>query len=114
MPIYEYECAQCGCFEHSQSIHDAPLTRCPKCRKKVERLISASSFHLKGGGWYSDGYAKKSKSTDSSGSDAATPAAKAPEANGSTEAAQTKAASPPAGKTKAKAKAATTTKPSSD
>jgi putative FmdB family regulatory protein len=59
VPIYEYECAHCGSFEHSQSIHDRPLARCPKCRRKVQRLISASSFRLKGSGWYSDGYQKK-------------------------------------------------------
>ena len=59
MPIYEYECARCGSFEHSQSIRDRPLERCPTCRRKVQRLISATSFTLKGGGWYSDGYQKK-------------------------------------------------------
>jgi len=68
VPIYEYECRHCGSFEHSQSIHDRPLERCPKCRRKVQRLISATNFQLKGGGWYSDGYQKKSAS--SSGSDA--------------------------------------------
>ena len=69
MPIYEYECRHCGSFEHSQSIHDRPLERCPKCRRKVQRLISATSFTLKGGGWYSDGYQKKS-ATSSDASDA--------------------------------------------
>ena len=58
MPIYEYECPKCGAFEHSQSIHDRPLHKCPKCRRKVQRLISASSFQLKGGGWYAQGYQK--------------------------------------------------------
>jgi len=74
MPIYEYECPKCGAFEHSQSIHDRPLHKCPNCRRKVQRLISASSFQLKGGGWYAQGYQKggssdsKSTSSDSAGS----------------------------------------------
>jgi len=59
MPIYEYACAKCGEFEISQSIKDAPLSRCPKCRSKVSKLISATAFQLKGGGWYSDAYQKK-------------------------------------------------------
>ena len=74
MPIYEYECPKCGAFEHSQSIHDRPLHKCPKCRRNVQRLISASSFQLKGGGWYAHGYQKgggsepKTASSDSSSS----------------------------------------------
>lgn len=65
MPIYEYECSKCGCFEYSQSIKDAPLERCPKCRRRVHKLVSAPAFHLKGGGWYADGYAKKGASNGS-------------------------------------------------
>jgi putative FmdB family regulatory protein len=96
MPIYEYECAKCGSFEHTQSIHDSPLTRCPTCRRKVQRLISRAAFHLKGGGWYADGYASSpgakangdsapsSESSNGSAdvkpkSDAAPPTAAAPE-----------------------------------
>lgn len=60
MPIYEYDCPKCGTFELSQSISDDPLKRCPHCRGKVTKLISASAFHLKGGGWYADSYQKKS------------------------------------------------------
>ena len=58
MPIYEYACAACGHqFEEWQKITDTPVKVCPKCKaKKVERLISQTSFHLKGGGWYSDLY----------------------------------------------------------
>ncbi|MHC4829690.1 MAG: FmdB family zinc ribbon protein [Planctomycetota bacterium] len=59
MPIYEYECRKCGVFEHRQSISDDPLKRCPECRCAVQKLLSASAFHLKGGGWYADGYDKK-------------------------------------------------------
>lgn len=58
MPIYEYACAACGHqFEEWQKITDAPVRTCPKCKtKKVERLISQTSFQLKGGGWYADLY----------------------------------------------------------
>lgn len=69
MPIYEYSCGKCGTFEVNQSISEDPLKRCPHCRAKVTKLISASAFHLKGGGWYADAYQKKSSdSATSSGS----------------------------------------------
>ena len=76
MPIYEYACAACGHqFEEWQKMSDPPVRTCPKCKKKkVERLISATSFQLKGGGWYSDLYASakpgsKSKSESGGGSE---------------------------------------------
>jgi hypothetical protein len=50
---------------------ESPLTVCPDCSGPVKKLMSRSSFQLKGGGWYSDGYS--SKAGDSSGS-SATPA----------------------------------------
>lgn len=63
MPIYEYECASCRHkFEELQKISDKPLAKCPSCGKlKVDRLISKSSFTLKGDGWYASGYSKKPK-----------------------------------------------------
>jgi putative FmdB family regulatory protein len=78
MPIYEYECSKCGIFEYSQSISDDPLRRCPKCRRSVTKLLSASAFHLKGGGWYSDGYEKAgaSESDTKPAADPAVPAKK--------------------------------------
>lgn len=60
MPIYEYRCPKCGEFEQMQRITDPPLQRCPKCRKKITKLISNTSFQLKGAGWYVTDYAKKS------------------------------------------------------
>src|SRR5262252_3143410 len=59
MPIYEYACGACGHqFEEWQKMSDKPIRTCPKCKaKKVEKLISQTSFTLKGGGWYSDLYA---------------------------------------------------------
>jgi putative FmdB family regulatory protein len=61
MPIYEYQCQKCGVFEEAQKITDKPLGRCPTCKGKVKRLISNTSFHLKGSGWYLTDYARKEK-----------------------------------------------------
>jgi len=58
MPVYEYLCEKCGEFEHTQRITDPPLARCPSCRRKVRRLISNTSFQLKGGGWYVTDYGR--------------------------------------------------------
>lgn len=54
MPIYEYECKKCGHkFEQLQKITDKPLQVCPKCKKSaLAKLISNTSFQLKGTGWY--------------------------------------------------------------
>jgi putative FmdB family regulatory protein len=57
MPIYEYECLQCQeVIEAVQKISDEPLSTCPSCAGELKKLISNSSFLLKGGGWYADGY----------------------------------------------------------
>jgi putative FmdB family regulatory protein len=59
MPIYEYRCSKCrNVFEVLQKFSDTPLKKHEKCGGKVERLISASGFHLKGGGWYVTDYGK--------------------------------------------------------
>jgi putative FmdB family regulatory protein len=61
VPIYEYQCKKCGeIFEAFQKYDDDPLKQCKFCRGRVEKLISHSSFQLKGGGWYLTDYAKKS------------------------------------------------------
>ncbi|HEX7966345.1 MAG TPA: zinc ribbon domain-containing protein [Gammaproteobacteria bacterium] len=54
MPIYEYQCQACGHqLEVLQKVSDAPLKKCPECGKsKLQKLLSAPSFRLKGGGWY--------------------------------------------------------------
>jgi len=62
MPIYEYECTQCGKIEEAiQKFSDKPLKRCKHCSGKLHKLMSQSSFHLKGTGWYVTDYANKSK-----------------------------------------------------
>jgi putative FmdB family regulatory protein len=53
MPIYEYECSKCGRIDEViQKFSDKPLARCKHCSGKLHKLISHSSFHLKGTGWY--------------------------------------------------------------
>jgi putative FmdB family regulatory protein len=58
MPLYEYGCDACGkTLEIQQKLADAPLVTCPECGKNaLRKIISATSFVLKGGGWYKDGY----------------------------------------------------------
>ena len=63
MPIYEYKCRRCGDFEVTQRITGKPLSRCPTCKAKVKKLISNTSFQLKGSGWYITDYARKDKTT---------------------------------------------------
>ena len=75
MPIYEYRCEHCGVFEEMQRINDPPLSRCPTCRRKVRRLISSTSFQLKGSGWYATDYASKGGSSDASSEGAASKSA---------------------------------------
>jgi putative FmdB family regulatory protein len=60
MPIYEYICEKCGShIEVIQKISDAPLKRCAKCRGKLEKTVSRTSFQLKGSGWYVTDYSRK-------------------------------------------------------
>ncbi|MFH1831162.1 MAG: zinc ribbon domain-containing protein [Pseudomonadota bacterium] len=74
MPIYEYNCKSCGKrFECMQKISEPPIAPCPKCGGTADRIISKTSFLLKGGGWYKDGYGlnkdskqEKKKSADTS------------------------------------------------
>lgn len=57
MPIYEYECTECGKhIEVTQKISDPPLLECKLCRGRLKRLIAATSFVLKGSGWYVTDY----------------------------------------------------------
>ena len=67
MPIYEYRCQDCDYeFERMQKFSDPPLEDCPSCDGDVQKLISRSTFHLKGDGWYVTDYARKSGSNGSS------------------------------------------------
>jgi putative FmdB family regulatory protein len=60
MPIYEYKCKKCGKeFEMFQGIADPAAKSCKFCRGSVHKLMSLSSFHLKGSGWYATDYGGK-------------------------------------------------------
>ena len=61
MPIYEFRCVECDeVSEEMLSFKDKTKTiKCPICNSKSERIMSLGSFHLKGSGWYKDGYGKK-------------------------------------------------------
>ena len=54
MPIYEYQCQQCGHHHEAlQKLSDPQLRQCPECgRKSLKRLVSAVRFRLAGSGWY--------------------------------------------------------------
>lgn len=54
MPIYEYRCHVCGHqFEEIQKVSDNPLKTCPRCGEpEARKLVSKTSFQLKGSGWY--------------------------------------------------------------
>ena len=81
MPIYEYQCESCADrFEVKQSMKDDPLTACPQCGKRVQRLISSPAIMFKGSGWYVTDYSDKMK--PSSGSEAPTPATDGEERDG--------------------------------
>jgi putative FmdB family regulatory protein len=67
MPIYEYECTHCSrVTEAVQHFSDSPLTECSHCRGQLRKLISRSTFHLKGSGWYVTDYSGKNQSTSAS------------------------------------------------
>lgn len=71
MPIYEYRCKGCNqVTEVLQRVSDPPLKRCESCAGRLEKLISRTSFQLKGDGWFAQGYGAKSKKkpTDSGSS----------------------------------------------
>ena len=60
MPIYEYKCRKCNKkFEVFQGIADNEIKTCKFCEGPVDKLISLSSFHLKGSGWYVTDYGGK-------------------------------------------------------
>ena len=59
MPLYEYQCPECGTFERVQKFSDPILTGCPTCGKPVEKLLSAPAIQFKGAGWYVTDYANK-------------------------------------------------------
>ena len=57
MPLYEYQCSNCGHIgEHLQKMNDPTLTACPTCEGTYVRLVARSAFVLKGTGWYASDF----------------------------------------------------------
>src|SRR5438132_14281102 len=84
MPIYEYLRDKCGSLtEKIQKISDAPLTQCEKCDGKLNKILSHSSFVLKGSGWYLTDYSKKSSTEAKSETKTETKTEAKPETSGS-------------------------------
>ncbi len=84
MPIYEYQCEKCQeMLEISQKMSEPPLTECPKCQGLLKKLVSRTSFQLKGGGWYQTDYKKTSGPSSTPAAESpkteTSPAPKAPE-----------------------------------
>jgi putative FmdB family regulatory protein len=64
MPLYEYKCDQCHkTFEALQKFNEEPLKECLYCHGNVTKLISTSSFQLKGSGWYVTDYKGRTPKT---------------------------------------------------
>ncbi len=96
MPIYEYECKECGRFEVIQKFSDKPLTQCPRCKENgkkssVQKAVSASAFHLKGSGWYKTDYSSGSSSTVSTKKKSESTSSDSTSSSSSTESAPKKA-----------------------
>jgi putative FmdB family regulatory protein len=80
MPIYEYRCNECGqVFEEWQRDFKTRQMACPVCKGESERIMSNTTFVLKGGGWYVTDYSKSGAAASAAGG-AAKPAESAPEA----------------------------------
>jgi len=76
--IYEYKCSDCGSInEFWMKMSDPAPSECPACKgKSLEKIISKTSFALKGSGWYTTDYKKASSSnasTSTSSSSESTP-----------------------------------------
>ncbi len=84
MPLYEYRCLKCGdVTEVLQKLSEGPRRKCKLCSGKLEKLISRTSFQLKGGGWFEHGYGAKSDKP-ASGDKPASKSSKADSGGGST------------------------------
>jgi putative FmdB family regulatory protein len=71
MPLYEYECKECGRrTEKIQKFSDPELTVCPHCGGPLERTLTAPAVQFKGGGWYKDLYSSAKPAAANGSNDA--------------------------------------------
>lgn len=60
MPLYEYSCDDCKLiFELMRNVDETSPVTCPKCQKEAKKMVSLTSFQLKGTGWYKTDYQDK-------------------------------------------------------
>ncbi len=61
MPIYEYQCDDCGAsFEAFQKMADDPLVKCEACGGPLRKVLHPVAIHFKGSGFYTTDYGKGS------------------------------------------------------
>ena len=96
MPIYEYCCDNCRQIfeEWTRHIDDNAAQTCPECGKTARRIVSNTSFVLKGGGWYVTDYGYRKGKTEKADS-LDSPAAGQTQSAGEKEAPGVKAADAP-------------------
>jgi putative FmdB family regulatory protein len=110
MPIYEYRCQDCDYeFERMQKFSDPPLEDCPSCNGEVQKLISRSTFHLKGDGWYVTDYARKSGANSSNGTNGSNESSQSDSSSKSEASSESKASSTSTSKSDSSSKTSSTT-----
>ena len=96
MPLYEYECTECGQrTELIQRFGDPPLEKCPQCGSNVRKLFSAPAVQFKGTGWYVTDYSDKGKKAGVAGSSSGAKEAKKSSGDGSSGGKKSEAKSSP-------------------
>lgn len=76
MPIYDYQCTECGCKkEVMRKVSEPNLTDCPECGKAAfAKQLSAPSFQLSGSGWYATDFKGGAKPAEKKTEEPAAPA----------------------------------------
>lgn len=109
MPIYEYSCQKCGVIEVTQRITEKALAKCPTCKSKVKKLISNTSFQLKGTGWYVTDYARKGQNGESKSDSGSTSSASSTSAETKSETKKTESSTSTSEKSSSSTSTASTT-----
>jgi putative FmdB family regulatory protein len=108
MPLYEYQCDECGhTFEKIQKFSDPLETTCPKCGGPLRKLMSSPAIQFKGSGWYITDYARKDSAPAKSDAKTETKTEGKSESSDGAKSSETKSDA----KTDAKSEPAKTTKP---